>query len=37
MKPLNISDVTSTAYNIVYIGSFWVSLNSQVKMDNPQL
>ncbi|XP_057597698.1 cilia- and flagella-associated protein 54 isoform X2 [Hippopotamus amphibius kiboko] len=27
MKPLNISDVTSTAYNNVYVGSFWVPLN----------
>lgn len=33
MKPLNISDVASTACNSVYVGSFWVPLKRQVKMD----
>ncbi|XP_059881972.1 cilia- and flagella-associated protein 54-like [Delphinus delphis] len=32
MKPLNISDVTSTAYNNVYVGSFWVPLNRVISV-----
>ena len=33
MTPLNISDVASAACNCVYVGSFWVPLKRQVKMD----
>uniref|UniRef100_A0A8C3WPJ0 Cilia and flagella associated protein 54 n=1 Tax=Catagonus wagneri TaxID=51154 RepID=A0A8C3WPJ0_9CETA len=32
MKPLNISDVTSNAYNNVYAGSFWVPLNRVISI-----
>ncbi|XP_024610168.1 cilia- and flagella-associated protein 54 [Neophocaena asiaeorientalis asiaeorientalis] len=32
MKPLNISDVTSTAYNSVYVGSFWIPLDRVISV-----
>lgn len=32
MKPLNVSDVASTAYSSVYTGSFWLPLNRVISI-----